>query len=492
MQPQSDRLNHPLAQQAPHAINDYLNQEIEHEAIAGPFDTPPFIPWFHTSPMMVCDKKDSQKRVIVDLSWPLGCSVNANIPTDFYEGAPASMTLPKPMDLAQAILQAPPTAHLFCLDLSRAYRQLRVNPQEWPLLGLTWNNQFYFDLSLEFRGRWHAAACQRVTEALRFILAKEGITVWPYLDDIVGLAPDKTTSIKHFSGIREIMQSLGLQEAIHKAVPPTQMLTWIGIHFDVVSMTMTIPHSKLSQAKEMVTHWLAQSQIPHRHLQQLTGKLAHIVKCCPTSCLFMSRLYDSLATQDAHHNVLITTDLQLDLQRFARLLNHFRGIHLIRQLTTDVTLTVDSCLTGAGTVTNTHFYMLVYPPDILRRHLSITLLEMFNVLIAVRLWGHMWRRQNVLIFSDNAATVATLQSGRAQQPFLRAAAREIWLIAALYDVHISVRHRPGASTYMRMADALFRIHLQPHLLQTIRTLESAGAKRVIVPLSTLTLPLADL
>ena len=123
--------------------------------------------------MMVRDKKGStQKRVIVDLSWPIGRSVNANIPIDMYEGVPATMKLPTPMDLAQAIITAPPTAHLFSLDLSRAYRQLRVDPQEWPLLGLTWNKQYYFDLSLAFGGRWHAAACQRVTEALQFYLGQ--------------------------------------------------------------------------------------------------------------------------------------------------------------------------------------------------------------------------------------------------------------------------------------------------------------------------------
>ena len=71
--PCTDRLNHPSAQRAPDAIRDYLTTEIKHGAIAGPFNSPPFQPWFHTSPMMVRDKKDStQKRVIVDLSWPIG------------------------------------------------------------------------------------------------------------------------------------------------------------------------------------------------------------------------------------------------------------------------------------------------------------------------------------------------------------------------------------------------------------------------------------
>ena len=76
--PQCDRLNHPLAQRAPEAIQDYLRTEINHGAIASPFNSPAFHPWFHTSPMMVRDKKD------------------------FTQSQPASMSLPTPMDLAQA------------------------------------------------------------------------------------------------------------------------------------------------------------------------------------------------------------------------------------------------------------------------------------------------------------------------------------------------------------------------------------------------------
>ena len=424
--PSADRLNHPSANRAQQAVQAYIDMEIAHGAITGPFNTPPFSPWFHTSPMLVRGKKDSsQKRVIVDLSWRISRSVNANIPTDVYEGTATSMTLPTPSTLAQAIIQAPPTAHLFSLDLSRAYRQLRVDPQEWPLLGLIWNSQFYFDLSLAFGGRWHAAACQRVTEALQFILAQRGIRVWPYLDDIVGLADDLPTAIQHFAEIRSIMSALGLQEATHKAQPPTQRLVWIGVLFDVQLMTMSIPQSKIEQALESANFWLTQPAIPYRALQQLTGRLAHVTKCCPAGRLFMARLFDGLSGNDLHLPVIITDEIRLDLRWFIQLLPELQGVHLMRFLVTDITLTVDSCLTGAGAVTDSEFYTLHYPAHLLARHLNISLLEMFNVLIAFRLWAHTWRQHNVMVLSDNAAVVATLQAGRAQHPFLRASAREI-------------------------------------------------------------------
>ena len=164
----------------------------------------------------------------------------------------------------------------------------------------------------------------------------------------------------------------------------------------------------------------------------------------------------------------------------------------MRQQTTQITLTVDSCLTGAGAVTNSHFYTLTYLPAILVKGMHITLLEMLNVLIALRLWAHMWTRKNVLIFSDNAAVVTTLQSGRAKHHFLRAAACESWLLAALADIHLTVRHRPGASSSMRTADALSRAHLNQHFLNVVTELEAAGSKRVSVPLHLLADPSTEL
>ena len=74
--------------------------------------------------------------------------------------------------------------------------------------------------------------------------------------------------------------------------------------------------------------------------------------------------------------------------------------------------------------------------------------------MAFRLWAKSWASTNVVIFSDNAAAVATLQAAEAHNPFLRATVREIWLLTAKFDIHLMVRRRPGASTAMRQADAL--------------------------------------
>ena len=62
--------------------------------ILGPFKQPP-IYHLYTSPFMTWDKPNSvHRRVIIDLSWPLGESVNAGVPTDKYLGTEFILTYP--------------------------------------------------------------------------------------------------------------------------------------------------------------------------------------------------------------------------------------------------------------------------------------------------------------------------------------------------------------------------------------------------------------
>ena len=88
----SDPTNHPSAEKFPDHVEHYLKEEISHKAIIGPFDKPP-IP-LHTSPFMTREKSDStNRRVIVDLSWPKGQRVNDFVCPDKYVDLDFALTL---------------------------------------------------------------------------------------------------------------------------------------------------------------------------------------------------------------------------------------------------------------------------------------------------------------------------------------------------------------------------------------------------------------
>ena len=74
--------NHGSGNKYPTDIEAYLAEEMEHNAILGPFQTSP-IPDLHVSPFMTREKPGAPHcRVIVDLSFPAGESVNAGVDSD--------------------------------------------------------------------------------------------------------------------------------------------------------------------------------------------------------------------------------------------------------------------------------------------------------------------------------------------------------------------------------------------------------------------------
>ena len=78
--------NHASAKQFSSHVETYIQEEIKHGAILGPFEHKPIT--LHVSIFMKRDKPDlDTRRTIVDLSWPKGQSVNAGVQKDKYLGS---------------------------------------------------------------------------------------------------------------------------------------------------------------------------------------------------------------------------------------------------------------------------------------------------------------------------------------------------------------------------------------------------------------------
>ena len=178
--------NHPSAEGYPADIAFYINTEMRHEALAGPFSVPP-VAGFHTSPLMTKPKKDTaNRRVIMDLSWSVGGGVNDGIPTDWYIDGPATIKLPTSDYMEGRLLELGRGVFMYKTDLSRGYRQLRVDPLDWPLLGFSNGEYYCMDVCPPFGLRTAAMCMQRTSQAIAHIHDRRGFYSRPYLDDFGG------------------------------------------------------------------------------------------------------------------------------------------------------------------------------------------------------------------------------------------------------------------------------------------------------------------
>ena len=77
-------------------------------------------------------------------------------------------------------------AHMWTVDVARAYRQLRTDPLSALLFGITLDGARYVDVPLPIGCRTSGAACVRVMSAITWIMSRRGHHTLVYFDDFVG------------------------------------------------------------------------------------------------------------------------------------------------------------------------------------------------------------------------------------------------------------------------------------------------------------------
>ena len=113
--------NHKGATEFPGEIKQMLNKEVKSFVAIGPFDRVP-LQGAKFSPLNSVPKKDStQRRMILDLSFPEGNSINEGINKDLYFGMEEKLVLPSIDALADRVMELGPGCKLFKIDLSHSY-----------------------------------------------------------------------------------------------------------------------------------------------------------------------------------------------------------------------------------------------------------------------------------------------------------------------------------------------------------------------------------
>ena len=449
--------NHPSASQFPQAVNEYLQTEISYNAIVGPFDSPPFKK-LHVTPMMTRPKPDGSRRIIVDMSWPQGESVNSHIPDGVFDDMTFQLKYPTIDNIVTQISGTGPSALLYKIDLKRAYRNLRTDPRDFTVLGLFWQGKRYVDVSVAFGIKSGASACQMVTDCVTHLMTSQHHWTCAYLDDIIGVStPAKAKNA--FTSLSNLIQTLGLPVNPDKVVAPTHQMTCLGINIDARTATLTIPTEKIEQVKRLCNQWASKAYATRRSIQKLLGHLIYLHRCVTPSRLFVNRILQVLRAAPAQGRISLDANFFKDINWFRQFLVSYNGVTRIHS---DVTaykdLYVDASLQGIGAYIEGKVYWSAIP-ECYRSALSIVHYEMLNVMVAFRVWGPQWENNKIKVFCDNAAVVSILNSGRTKDSFLSACARTLWLIQAKYNIKVCVQHIQGSKNIY--ADTLSRwFHFQ--------------------------------
>ena len=455
--PQRSQSNHKGATDHPEALRKYIEKEQSHKAVLGPFKKIPFTHWVGISPLSTRPKKDSQeRRVILDLSFPIGWVVNDGIIKDNYLGFQAKLPFPKVDDFAFRIHQLGPGCLMLKVDLSRYFRQLPLDPGDYSLIGYIIEGDIYFDKVLPMGLRSAPYIAQRVTNAIAFIHRQLKFFLLNYVDDFVAVEL-RQVAWQAYETLTKLLEQLRVDISQEKLVPPTTKLEFLGITFDSENMTMEISEAKMTDIKQELDIWLYKITSTRKEVESLIGKLQFLAKCIKAGRIFLSRLINWIRGMERGQQYSIPTEARKDIAWWGRCAHQYNGISIIwlhRCPEPDEVIATDACLLGYGGTYGNQYFRGRFPKQLVNK--NIALLELSAVMVALKIWANSLKGKYFWIHVDNEAVASILNTGASRHIELQDTLREIALIAAVNQFVIKARHIAGISN--RVPDWLSRYH----------------------------------
>lgn len=246
--------NHASAARHSDTVDLFIQAELENGGCIGPFSNNPLKSTLILSPIQTVQKHSGiKRRTVLDLSFGYS-SVNDGIPSEYCD-YPFTLTYPRVDDLARLIVtkaQGTSKVLLYKTDLSRAYRQLFIEPKDINLMGYQWRGSIFIDVTYPFGIRSAAINCQRVTNAVSFIYKElHGGNLVNYLDDIASCATQEEASTC-YENVLQLLKQLGLQSSPDKSQPPAVEMVFLGILINTETMTLSVPQSKIDRALKTI------------------------------------------------------------------------------------------------------------------------------------------------------------------------------------------------------------------------------------------------
>ena len=187
----SAKKNKASAYQHPEIIDAYLANEVTLGRVAGPFPSFP-IPNLHINSFDVIPKKGQPNkwRLILDMSSPLGSSVNEGINPNDYP-----LQYIRVDDIIKMVYKFGQGASMAKFDVESAYRNLAVHPSDRYLLGMKWRSMYHVDLALPFGLRSAQYIFNSVADLVEWILLNNYHIpdLLHYLDDYITAGPPNSS-----------------------------------------------------------------------------------------------------------------------------------------------------------------------------------------------------------------------------------------------------------------------------------------------------------
>lgn len=447
------------AEEQPEVLADKLFKEWSEGRIVGPFIVPPFVD-FISSPLGVVPKKKlGEYRIIHHLSFPRGSSVNDHIPTE--RASVHYATIGDAISMIKSIGHA---CYMAKTDIKSAFRIMPIHPEDYHLLGMTFNNSYFFDRCLPMGCSSSCAIFEAFSSSLEWLAINKlhASGVLHILDDFLFIAQTEDKCRSDLNNFLGLCDYLGVPIAHNKTEGPLTVMQFAGITLDTIKMEARLPADKLQKCTALLGVFQSRRKVKLKELQSLIGLLNFTCSVVLPGRAFLRRLIDlTKGVHYPHHYIRITKSCRQDISVWLKFLDDFNGRTFFldeRWLsTTPLTLYTDAAGSkGYGAIFGTHWFYGEWPDN--WKPLNIAFLELFPIAIALRVWGCEMSNQFVTLFTDNAALVDVINKQTSKHSMIMVLVRDLVLTSLRHNIVFRARHVPGVEN--TWADLISRLQIE--------------------------------
>ena len=438
--------NWPSAYQFRDKVDQVITDDLALGRLYGPFDKSPF-PAEIISPLGAFLKRDKVKvRLIHDLSFPHGRSVNSAIdPEEFslhYSSIDSAVE-------ACGRIDFPILANI---DLKDAYKSVGVRLEDWHLLGLSWEfpgrgTQLLFSRVLSFGLRSAPALFDRFASALELFMRHEGVTseIVRYVDDFLVIASSPEHASRDVDLMVQVSRAAGFVIQSDKVTPPTRVIQFLGIVIDLDNNILRISDDRVAEIKALLSEWVQVKSAPKRKLLRLVGKLAFAARVVRSGRAFIGRLIGlSKSVRPLHHHLRLSQPARRDIEWWQKCLESHNGVSTLRvDWSGQSVLHVysDASGTGFGALLEEEWFAMTYTgamAPLLAQ--SINWRELHVAVKSIATWGPRLAGRYVIFHIDNSAAGCIISRMYSPIPDLMELLRQWALLVEHHSVQVRVEY----------------------------------------------------
>ncbi|XP_053556935.1 uncharacterized protein LOC128648362 [Bombina bombina] len=446
------------AAEFPGVLAEKLRKEVKLGRMAGPFKEKPCADLI-VSPLGVVPKKEKGKyRMIQHLSYPRGNSVN-----DAIDKLDSSVQYQSFDSAVRIVKRLGKGALMAKIDVESAFRLLPLNTVSFNLMGCKFDGDYYIDKCLPMGCSVSCSVFEKFSSFLHWLFTeKTGCeSMSHYLDDFLVVGRKETGECRIWKEELEAMfKQLGVPVATEKSEGPGTRLVFLGIMIDSAKGQCELPADKIEKARHMIKTMLKRNKVTLREMQRLLGVLNFACRVIPVGRLFKRRL--EMGTKGAklpEHMVRVNKEMKEDLRVWEAFLDEFNGIRIWEEARSveELELFTDAAgSAGFGAYLQGRWSAGEWPADWKEKGWikNMTLLELFPIIVAIELWGHVLENKRIICWSDNKAVVDVMNNlSSSSNPVIKYL-RYFVLKCLKHNICFKAQHIPGYRNIV--ADALSR------------------------------------